>query len=138
MNRDRYLRQPNYLRFNGRPVLLIYDVDQLLAFGGVEAVKSSLSAMRASARRSGLGGLHLVAVYSEVSAAYVQLCRDLGFDSFCAYTYAGTRYPPVRWDSQNIPYESCVTSCGCATSSATSSANSASYSASDRVGASCW
>jgi len=67
--------------------------------------------MRECARRAGVGGLHLVAVYSGVSAGYVQLCRDLGFDSFCAYTYAGARRPPVRWDSKNIPYDSCVASC---------------------------
>jgi len=67
--------------------------------------------MRARARKAGLGGLHLVAVYSRVSARYVQLCRDLGFDSFCAYTYVGMRHPPVRWDSQNIPYESSVANC---------------------------
>jgi hypothetical protein len=107
----RYFKQPNYLRIKGRPVFMIYDVDQLLAFGGFEAVKSSLKEMRGRARHAGLGGLHMVAVYSKVSAGYVQLCRDLGFDSFCAYTYAGTRHPPVRWDSLNIPYESSVASC---------------------------
>ena len=107
----RYFKQPNYLRIKGLPVFMIYDVDQLLAFGGFAAVKASLSGMRDHARRAGVGGLHLVAVYSRASAGYVQLCRDLGFDSFCAYTYAGTRHPPVRWDSQNIPYDSCVASC---------------------------
>jgi hypothetical protein len=107
----RYFKQPNYLRIAGKPVFMIYDVDQLLAFGGFDAAKSSLSGMRQRAKQAGVRGLHLVAVYSKTSAGYVQLCRDLGFDSFCAYTYAGTRHPPVRWDSLNIPYDSCVANC---------------------------
>jgi hypothetical protein len=107
----RYFTKPNYLRVDGRPVFMIYDVDQLLAFGGFDAVKSGLKAMRGRAAKHGFGGLYLVAVYSRVSASYVQVCRDLGFDAFCAYTYVGTRYPPIRWDSQNIPYGTCVANC---------------------------
>lgn len=108
---ERYFRQPNYLRIDGKPVFMIYDINQLLAYGDYDELKSSIRAMKGRAVRSGLGGLHLVAVYSRTSAAYVEMCRDLGFDSFCAYTYVGTRYPPLRWDSQNIPYDGCVRSC---------------------------
>ena len=108
---ERYFNKPNYLRVDGRPVFMIYDIDQLLAFGGFDAVKSSLKAMRSRAAKHGFGGLYLVAVYSRVSASYVQVCRDLGFDAFSAYTYVGTRYPPIRWDSLNIPYETCVANC---------------------------
>jgi hypothetical protein len=108
---ERYFSQPNYLRIDGKPVFMIYDIDQLLAYGGYDALKSSIRAMKGRAVRAGLGGLYLVAVYSRTSAAYVRVCRDLGFDSFCAYTYVGTRYPPLKWDSQNIPYDGCVRSC---------------------------
>lgn len=108
---DRYFRQPNYLKIDGKPVFMIYDIDQLLSYGGPEALKLSIRAMRGRAMRLGLNGLYLVAVYSRTSASYVRFCKDLGFDCFCAYTYVGTRYPPLRWDSQNIPYDTCVASC---------------------------
>jgi hypothetical protein len=108
---ERYFNRPNYLRVDGKPVFMIYDISQLLAFGGFDGVKSSLRAMRGRAMRAGVGDLYLVAVYSGVSAPYAELCRDLGFDSFCAYTYVGTRYPPLKWDSLNIPYDTSVASC---------------------------
>lgn len=108
---ERYFGRPNYLRIDGKPVLMIYDVNQLIAFNGRDGLKSAFRAMRGRAKRLGHGGLYLVAVYSGVSASYVKLCRDLGFDAFCAYTYVGVRYPPLRWDSQNIPYDTCVANC---------------------------
>lgn len=97
-----YFARTNYLRMGGRPVFMIYDLNELLRFGGREAVRAGLQAMRQRAER--WGGLYLVGVYSETSSAFARQMRELGFDAFCAYTYVGQRGPKVRWDAKGYPY----------------------------------
>ena len=108
---ERYFARPNYLRIDSRPVFMVYDTDILLGFGGVNQVKANLRAIRGRAVRHGLPGLYLVAVYGGVSAARVQLYKDLGYDAFVAYTYVGARSPAIRWDSHTIPYDTGVDNC---------------------------
>lgn len=104
----RYLHLPNYLKIDDKPVFMIYDIDMLLAFGGPDEVKMSLKAMHDVARNHGFGGLYLVAVYSSCSSAYIKMLKSLGFDAFCAYTYAWMRPPAVAWYSKAWPYSEVV------------------------------
>lgn len=108
---ERYFSRPNYLRIDGRPVFMIYDTDILLGFGGVDGVRANLRAIRGRAARHGFAGLYLVAVYGGVSAARMQLLKDLGYDALVAYTYVGARSPSIRWDSHTIPYNTGVDNC---------------------------
>lgn len=104
----RYFHLPNYLKIDGKPVFMIYEIDTLLGFGGCDGVRESLRAMRDIAKKHGHRGLYLVAVYSSFSAAYIRMLKDLGFDAFCAYTYAGVRPPDVAWYSKAWPYRETV------------------------------
>ena len=101
---DKYFRKPNYLRIVGRPVFMIYETSMLLSFGGPDAVRDTLAAMRKRAKEKGFPDLYLVAVYPGGSPEYLKLLKGLGFDAFCAYTYAWLRPPSVTWDTQVIPY----------------------------------
>lgn len=100
----RYFHRPNYLKIDDKPVLMIYDIDTLLGFGGVEGVRSGIEAMRERARKNGHKGLYMVVVYSGTNGDYIRMLENLGFDAFCAYTYAWMRAPRVRWDSKVVPY----------------------------------
>ncbi len=101
----KYFSKPNYLRINGRPVFMIYETNTLIGYGGGEdAARESLAAMRQRAKEKGFPDLYLVAVYPSGSSEYLKFLKKLGFDAFCAYTYAWMRPPSVTWDTQVIPY----------------------------------
>lgn len=100
----RYFHRPNYLRIDGRPVFMIYDINQFMGFGGVDAAKDALAAMRQRAKEKGFPGVYLVAVYASSSPEYIAMLRDLGFDAFTAYTYCWMRTPTVQSDTEAIPY----------------------------------
>ena len=100
----RYFHRPNYLRINNRPVFMIYEINTLLSFGGADAARDTLAAMRKRAKEKGFPTLYLVAVYSGSSPEYVAMLKKLGFDAFCAYTYCWMRPPSVMWDTQAVPY----------------------------------
>lgn len=101
---SRYFHRPNYLRIGGRPVFMIYDINQLLSFGGWDGVRDALTAMRQRVREKGFPGVHLVAVYASNSPEYIAMLKDLGFDAFTAYTYCWMRPPSVTWDTPAVPY----------------------------------
>ncbi|MDH7600595.1 MAG: glycoside hydrolase family 99-like domain-containing protein [Armatimonadota bacterium] len=100
----RYFHLPNYLKLDGRPVFMIYDPDTLLRFGGRQVVRESLRMLHSVAQEHGFRGVYLVAVNSSCSASYIKMLRDLGFDAFCAYTYAWMRPASVAWYSKAWPY----------------------------------
>jgi len=104
----RYFHRPNYLRVAGRPVFMIYEINTFLSFGGVEAARDTLAAMRRLAKEKGFPDLYLVAVYSGSSPEYLAMLKKLGFDAFCAYTYCWMRPPSVMWDSKAVPYPDLV------------------------------
>ena len=101
---SRYFHRPNYLRIGGKPVFMIYDTGQLLAFGGQEGVRDALAAMRRRAKDKGFPDLYLVAVYPGNSPEYMAMLKGLGFDAFTAYTYCWMRPPSVTWDTEAVPY----------------------------------
>jgi hypothetical protein len=102
---SRYLHRRNYLRHQGKPVFMIYEVDILLAqSGGVEKAREGLEAMRQIARKHGHPDLCLVAVYSYYSPDVIGQLRQIGFDAFCGYNYVGLKSARVNWDSKNYPY----------------------------------
>lgn len=101
---DKYFCKPNYMRINGCPVFMIYELNTLLSFGGVDGVKNSLSAMRERVKEKGFPGLFIVSVYSGNSPDTIAMLKNLGFDAFCAYTYCWMRPPGINWDTKAVPY----------------------------------
>lgn len=101
---ERYFSRENYLKIDGRPVFMIYDINQLMSFGGQQATRKTLAAIRARAVEKGFDGLYLVAVYSGSSPDTIAMLNRLGFDAFCAYTYSYMRPPEVAWNTNTVPY----------------------------------
>lgn len=99
---DKYLKRPNYLCIDGKPVFMIYENDTLRGFGDV---KSNLAAMRRRAKERGLPGLYIVGVYSGANRSEIDVRKECGYDAFCAYTYAWMRGPKVTWDSKTYDYK---------------------------------
>lgn len=57
---QRYFPLPNYYRIDGKPVFMIYDLQNLIeGLGGVENTRRSLRQFDERCRAAGLGGVHL-------------------------------------------------------------------------------
>lgn len=97
---ERYFSCPNYYRIGGRPVFMIYDVDNLIAgLGGVEQTREALDWFRAETVRAGHPGLELqltgwgerVSNLSGVDGQRKLFTKEilplLGFDSLTNYQF---------------------------------------------------
>ena len=82
---EHYFSNPQYIRFNGKPVLYIWVPSRLRKqLGGSEAVKTALSQMRAECERRGLGGLYIVGAQSQDKASIETMAKE-GWDATSAY-----------------------------------------------------
>ncbi len=78
-----FLARPNYARVNGRPVLLIWSPNNLVArLGSDAAVAEHVGVLRETARRHGVGEITILAVEGYADAAQLQ---RLGFDGGTGY-----------------------------------------------------
>jgi len=81
-----YFERPNYLRFDGKPVLFIYSVENLVnQLGGIEHVPVVLDEMRKQCKEAGLGGLILVGEYRGDDRAAFERFRLAGLDAVWSY-----------------------------------------------------
>lgn len=128
---EKYFKQPNYYTIDGKPVFMIYELDNLVkGLGGIEKTRAALDEFRSAVVKAGFPGLHLQATawskngtnLSGVDAAGGLSRADfdaLGFDSITHYQFAhftslNRPYPEVlqdakrEWDKidsgYNIPY----------------------------------
>ncbi|MBO7721271.1 MAG: glycoside hydrolase family 99-like domain-containing protein [Kiritimatiellae bacterium] len=87
---DRYFRQPNYYRIQGKPVLMIYTVPSFCkGIGGCDAAAKAVDYLRSECVKAGLGGVHLMVSDHGISVEHV---KKLGIDS-------GTIYNLVHWSN---------------------------------------
>lgn len=97
---DNYFSQPNYYKIDGKPVFMIYDVNNLIrGLGGVEQTLRALDDFRAEVGRAGFPGLELqLAVWGERVTNVSGVDGDrklstretvplLGFDSITNYQF---------------------------------------------------
>lgn len=96
---ERYFTQPNYYTVDGCPVVMIYDVDNLIkGLGGVRPARMALDDFRRRAVCAGFRGVHIqMVLWSEgvhdlsgVDGSHMnsaELARALGFDSLTNYQY---------------------------------------------------
>lgn len=75
-----FFQDPRYIRVNGKPMLLVYQVSNL------PAPLETVHRWRSWCRNNGIGELHLVAVYHREAFPHMRL-KDIGFDAF-------THFPP--------------------------------------------
>ena len=82
---DNYFKRPEHLRFEGKPVMIIFAPDRLTQDLGSEGVKRAFAAMREECRRAGLPGLYLIACVGEVAGA--RRAAEETYDSVSAYNW---------------------------------------------------
>jgi hypothetical protein len=96
----KYFQHPNYYTIDGRPVFMIYDLNNLMqGLGGAAATRAAFDWFRARAVQAGLPGLHLQLTYwnqhttnysgvdTERLATTPELVTQLGFDSLTHYQF---------------------------------------------------
>lgn len=82
---ERYFSNPSYLRFNGRPILYIWQPARLREqLGGSENLRAALNLMRAECERRGLGGLYIVGAQAQDKTSIEALAKE-GWDATSAY-----------------------------------------------------
>jgi hypothetical protein len=94
--RDRYLQQPNYLKFDGKAALLVSRPDRLVKRFGVEGCADMWRKMSAEA------GVDLYPIALQHSSPTL---KAAGFMATTAYNYAGTAIPPGE---SRAPYDTMV------------------------------
>lgn len=82
-----YFTRTNYLRVDGRPVLVIASAEKLAdQLGGTAKAAATLARFRARAVAAGLPGLMLLAVNNGSSHASNAIAAAIGFDGVMAYS----------------------------------------------------
>ncbi len=92
-----YFSKSYYWKIDGKPYFSFYDLNKLVeGFGSVEKTRKGLDLFREKAKKAGLPGLHLNAVFwnqvllpeTKEIADPGKLIADLGFDSCASYCWA--------------------------------------------------
>ena len=95
---ERYFTQPNYFKVDGKPVISIFSIDNLLqSFGGsLDETREALDYFREEVEKAGFPGLHIQwnqgggALMSEDAAArFSSRVEEMGFDSVAMYNMGG-------------------------------------------------
>jgi hypothetical protein len=126
---ERYFTHPSYYTIDGKPVFMIYDLNNLVSgLGGIEATADGLAWWRGRAVAAGLKGLHLQltswgagrlnvsGVDPEAAAAPNATVKQLGFDSqthyqMVHYTDTGRDYAEIipdmveEWETMDATYD---------------------------------
>ena len=109
---ERYMKDPNYWKIDGRPYFQIYDLDWLnCKLGGFEGTKAALNRFRAKVKAAGFPDLHLAIVCW--SNAHIkdgpknpaEHVKALGFDSATSYVWVHHARLPKRETDYNLVCE---------------------------------
>jgi len=98
---ENYFKRPNYLKINGKNVVVIFSPDRLTQDMGSEAVRVALDKMRKMCEEAGVGGLFLVGCTYPGKDRVNRLVRE-GYDALSGYNYPsagsrGQRIAPYEW-----------------------------------------
>jgi hypothetical protein len=80
-----YFKQPEYLKVDGKPVIIIFSEYRLSSDLGAKNVKGVFETMRAECRKAGLPGLYLIACVGSASDA--RKAAEQGYDAVSAYNW---------------------------------------------------
>ncbi|RIH63646.1 hypothetical protein D1164_18870 [Mariniphaga sediminis] len=93
-----YFKQPNYLKFDGKPLFSIFSIDNLLqSFGGsVEETRKALDYFREEVKKAGFPGLHIQwnqgggsIMSKEAATRFSDRVNQMGFNSVALYNMGG-------------------------------------------------
>lgn len=82
---ERYFTRRNYYRIQGKPVLMIYEVETFVrGCGGLAAAAEAVAYLRKACSEAGLGGVHLMFCDRRLTTEHV---KTLGVDSASIYNF---------------------------------------------------
>ncbi|TSJ43121.1 hypothetical protein FO440_02725 [Mucilaginibacter corticis] len=110
---EKYFKQPNYYKINGKPVYMIYDIPQFInGLGGIEQATAALKWFKEETKRAGFPGLELQLTMWGINLNYSgfdgskttrpenDFVKKLGFTSSTHYQFA--HFVNVNDDYLNI------------------------------------
>ena len=113
---EKYFSRPNYYKINGKPLFMIYDVDNLVkGLGGIEATREALEWFRAETVKAGHPGLELqltawgerVTNMSGVDGSHEMSTKEvvptLGFDSVTNYQFCHFCWMDRDYETEILP-----------------------------------
>ena len=113
---ENYFSRPNYYKIDGKPVFMIYDVDNLVnGLGGIEATKDALEWFREECVKAGHPGLELqltawgerVSNMSGVDGSHEISTKEvvpaLGFDSVTNYQFVHFCWMDKDYETEILP-----------------------------------
>jgi len=103
---ERYFPRKNYLRVDGKPVVIIHvPVKIANEHGGWEGCAEALERMRNTARERGFAGVYFVALQN--NTPFLLEYNRGGFDAVTAYAYG---FRDIPWDTKtrSIPYDALI------------------------------
>lgn len=98
---ENYFNKPNYLKINGKNVMVIFSPERFTQDMGKDAVKASFTKMKKMCEDAGVGGLYMVTCMRPYEGA-IKECEYEGYDAFSGYNYPeantkGQMYSPYEW-----------------------------------------
>ncbi len=98
---DNYFKRDNYLKVDGRNVIVIFSPYNISSDMGNEAVRPAFEKMRKLCEGAGVGGLYFVAC-GRGDAAWVKGLEEQGYDAISGYNYPsagdrGQNVAPYAW-----------------------------------------
>ena len=90
---NNFLKQPNYFKIDGKPLVVFWDTKELAdELGGVPQAHKYLDDFRAAARQAGFPGLFLVPIVGNTgmpNESHITQTKGEGFDGGIGYHYSG-------------------------------------------------
>ena len=101
---NNYFKRSNYVKVDGKPVVVMFAPRNPVKDMGLEAVKAAFEKMRAMCREAGLNGLYLVACNND-SADYLPQLKAMGYDAISAYNWPRLNMSPEELVAHRASYE---------------------------------
>jgi hypothetical protein len=85
---ENYFKRPNYLRVDGKPVIIIFSTHRITEDMGHQNVKAMFDKMDAVCREQGIPGIYMVAC-ARGDLASVKALKEEGYSALSGYNYPG-------------------------------------------------
>lgn len=102
---NRYFKQPNYLKIDGKPVFSIFSLENLVeGLGGLAQTKEALEYLRNKTREAGFPDVHLqLVVYGTPNAGRLETLDLLQFNSITQYNWGWMKEQDyMKWANKAI------------------------------------
>lgn len=119
---ENYFSRPNYLKLDGKNVMVIFSTDRISEdLGSTEKVRATFDRMRRMCEDAGVGGLYMIGC-TYPGPDHIKKLTDEGYDALSGYNYPaagnkGLRRAPYEWmvdgykewwgqiaDASSVPY----------------------------------